>query len=380
MSSESLYKQGVSFLQNASSQGLSISEQVRVLEEKGLSPADIRAALHSVSSATSSSPFPSPSRREGWLWSVLVPVIVIGAGCTAYVLSKALEEDDYEDRLNFNSDDEEGCESDGAEKYGQAHIFDERDLTDGSIQSDSMESRSNPNIDKLVTVIEKQTSAIQQAVELFTSKMASQSTKSSVEDSLLPAEKAYMDAESMSQDTIVENVKDAISRIVNTYRNDDECDGSISFSQVRKGFSSIIMYIQKIIDNPLISRYHRLSTANSTFKASVSSISDHEVLLEALGFSKKGSFWEWQMQRKVDISENKNSRSSKTTYLETLPKCVELLESCLSNIDEKSNLQETLKADDMKDEGTPVQQDIYSKDAMGETLRYDEIFDATNNA
>jgi hypothetical protein len=86
MNGESLRQLGVSFLQNASTQNLPFSEQVKFLEGKGLSSEDIKQALQSVSVSP-------PAKKDGWLWSIMFPVAIIGAGCTAYVLSKAMEED-----------------------------------------------------------------------------------------------------------------------------------------------------------------------------------------------------------------------------------------------------------------------------------------------
>lgn len=84
MSRESLCQLGVSFLQNASTQSLPFSEQIQFLEGKGLSSEEIKQAMQSVS---------TPVKKDGWLWNVMFPVLIVGAGCTAYVLSKAMEED-----------------------------------------------------------------------------------------------------------------------------------------------------------------------------------------------------------------------------------------------------------------------------------------------
>ena len=86
MNGESLRQLGVSFLQNASTKNLPFSEQVQFLEGKGLSAEDIKQALQSVSVAP-------PAKKDGWVWSLMFPVMILGAGCTAYVLSKATEED-----------------------------------------------------------------------------------------------------------------------------------------------------------------------------------------------------------------------------------------------------------------------------------------------
>ena len=84
MSRESLCQLDVSFLQNASTQSLPFSEQIQFLESKGLSAEEIKLALQTVS---------SPVKKDGWWWSVMFPVMIFGAGCTAYVISKAMEEE-----------------------------------------------------------------------------------------------------------------------------------------------------------------------------------------------------------------------------------------------------------------------------------------------
>lgn len=85
LGSESLGQTGVSFLQNAATRNLPFSEQIQFLENKGLSTEDIKVALQSVSSP--------PAKKDGWMWSLMYPVLIVGAGCAAYVLSKAMEED-----------------------------------------------------------------------------------------------------------------------------------------------------------------------------------------------------------------------------------------------------------------------------------------------
>jgi hypothetical protein len=93
-SRESLYQMGVSFLQNATNQSLPFSEQIQFLEGKGLSSEEIKRALHAVSSSSPTSGIGAGVvKKDSWLWSVMFPIAIIGAGCTAYVLSKAMEEE-----------------------------------------------------------------------------------------------------------------------------------------------------------------------------------------------------------------------------------------------------------------------------------------------
>ena len=64
-----------------------LSQQVSFLENKGLTNVEIAEALR-----RSHEYFAAASPQHGWIWNVLHPLVVVGAGCAAYVISRAFEE------------------------------------------------------------------------------------------------------------------------------------------------------------------------------------------------------------------------------------------------------------------------------------------------
>jgi hypothetical protein len=172
----------------------------------------------------------------------------------------------------------------------------DRDLTDGSLNSESVSRQEDSDIGQLVSVIEKQTTTIQQAIELFTVNMTSLMAASSLsEEGTIPASPTSPsgstlsatrkeeqdlktdghtnddseDKESQSVTTSPEEILVYIQQLIDDMiqhseeeetrgrmdgDTDTDSDTTNSLSALQRGFSSIIMYIQKIIDNPNISR------------------------------------------------------------------------------------------------------------------------------
>ena len=52
-------------------------------------------------------------------------------------------------------------------------------------------------------------------------------------------------------------------------------------------------YLSKIKDEPLISRYRKISATNKNFTSLVQPLRNHEQVLEALGFQRKGQFFHY---------------------------------------------------------------------------------------
>jgi hypothetical protein len=181
-------------------------------------------------------------------------------------------------------------EGNGQDGHGMISV-DDRDLTDGSINSESVERHidTDIHIEGLVSVIEKQTKAIQQAIELFTVSLSTvvattalsgtQPEDSQRKEDLKLNESSLGDVDVdvitsgtgacaqpvMSADDMLDQVRGIIDEILQV--SDDKVaaeseEGHVQKlgsecgrAAVRKGFSSVVMYIQKIIDNPNVSRY-----------------------------------------------------------------------------------------------------------------------------
>jgi hypothetical protein len=79
-----------------------------------------------------------------------------------------------------------------------------------------------------------------------------------------------------------------MGNVINSVLND-----TIQKDELNKACSTIIMYVNNIINNPTIPRYHKISTSNATFKASLMPLEGHNKLLESIGFTKTGNYFEW---------------------------------------------------------------------------------------
>ena len=53
------------------------------------------------------------------------------------------------------------------------------------------------------------------------------------------------------------------------------------------------MYITKLVEQPTVPRYRRISTTNQTYKTLIAPLKGHDEFLKAVGFSKKGMCFEW---------------------------------------------------------------------------------------
>ena len=53
------------------------------------------------------------------------------------------------------------------------------------------------------------------------------------------------------------------------------------------------MYLNNILSQPDNVRYRRIYTANSMFKNSLGNVNNHQLVLEACGFERKGGNYEW---------------------------------------------------------------------------------------
>jgi len=59
------------------------------------------------------------------------------------------------------------------------------------------------------------------------------------------------------------------------------------------GCKTMTMYLNNIINNPSVPRYHRISTSNQTFKGTLAPLCGHEHVLHSAGFVTRGAFYEW---------------------------------------------------------------------------------------
>ena len=64
-------------------------------------------------------------------------------------------------------------------------------------------------------------------------------------------------------------------------------------SVLSQGCGTLLLYVGKLLEHPDVPRYRRLSVANASFKALVAPIAGHEGVLGAVGFARRGAYFEW---------------------------------------------------------------------------------------
>ena len=174
----------------------------------------------------------------------------------------------FEDSLSFNSDEEDDDEAlehttleDCVGIRDDLHLGgNDKDMTDGSLNSESISRHDDSEIGRLAHAIDKQTIAIQHAIELFTSGIGSASDRRTTNssDHLASTGVAKADRDSNSNgpsENQVKTLEEILEGIESSIKNVTDVGDSNSAESIQRGFSSIIMYIQKIIENPNISRY-----------------------------------------------------------------------------------------------------------------------------
>ncbi len=68
---------------------------------------------------------------------------------------------------------------------------------------------------------------------------------------------------------------------------------AIAATPLQKGCDMLLMYLKNIKLQPGVPRYRKISTTNASFRESMASLVGHQAVLEAVGFAKAGSYFEW---------------------------------------------------------------------------------------
>ncbi len=64
----------------------------------------------------------------------------------------------------------------------------------------------------------------------------------------------------------------------------------------KQGCKALCMYLNNIVSNPSVPRYHRISTGNQTYKTMLGPLAGHEAVLQSIGFAQRGGYFEWAGQ------------------------------------------------------------------------------------
>ena len=84
-----------------------------------------------------------------------------------------------------------------------------------------------------------------------------------------------------------------VKQKVKAFYYDKEVRWCIYIWYTRWSIRALLMYITKLVEQPTVPRYRRVSTTNQTYKTLIAPLKGHDEFLKAVGFSKKGMCFEW---------------------------------------------------------------------------------------
>ena len=134
-------------------------------------------------------------------------------------------------------------------------------------------------------------------IEVNETKPANQVSSSSL-DTMETEELGSSDGEKVLKPSLsIEERLDQLKRMLMDSVQD--CIGSTSdpdsteLKSLKAACGMFIMYLTKIKDEPLVSRYKKVSSTNQNFVLLIQPLRNHEEIFKALGFEKKGSFYHY---------------------------------------------------------------------------------------
>ncbi len=106
-----------------------------------------------------------------------------------------------------------------------------------------------------------------------------------------------------------------VKQKVQAMQYDKEIEGASASGTLDGSIGALLMYIAKLVEQPTIPRYRRISVTNQTYKALIAPLKGHDEFLKAVGFSKKGTCFEWvdtsSDPPSIDEKEGESGGSSK---------------------------------------------------------------------
>ena len=72
------------------------------------------------------------------------------------------------------------------------------------------------------------------------------------------------------------------------------------YDVLRAACNTLIMYLSKIVEQPTVTRYKKISTNNTNFVNFIQPLNNYEELLSLLGFERKGNFYHYVISDKFD--------------------------------------------------------------------------------
>jgi PUB domain len=88
----------------------------------------------------------------------------------------------------------------------------------------------------------------------------------------------------------LQRLRDCLSTAVPT---EDGGEPAGAVSDLKAACGMILMYLNKIVDEPLVPRYRKISTTNQNFISLVQPVKNYDSIFTSLGFERKGNFFHY---------------------------------------------------------------------------------------
>ncbi|KAF0685582.1 Aste57867_22550 [Aphanomyces stellatus] len=305
---------GVRFLSHPDVQATPLSERLSFLEKKGLTRAEINAAIeqHHQNSSHSAS---SGTEAAVSMWSYVYPIL----GTTALLscLWKYMQNDN--DKLSESS----------ALEYSPIM----QEGVPGPSLAQAVESQTE-EIAKLIRLLHEETKDRQkqnqkqakheQDIAELKSEIASLKLKLSNVDEKPsnPGQSEKAESNGNSTDFLAQSKKmlDAL-RLVETEN---------PIESIKQAASILIMYTKNLVEHPDVPRYRRIAVGNANFKQKIEPLVHYDKLLTSIGFEKSGMNMEWKW----------HSAPEYDCYIEILKAAILAFESAVASASSGSTLVE----------------------------------------
>ncbi|ETV94817.1 hypothetical protein H310_11485 [Aphanomyces invadans] len=280
-------RSGVRFLSHPDVQATPLSERLAFLEKKGLSRAEINAAIEQHHQATPLAAPGPPQSMLSFAWSFLFPVI--STATLMGVLWRFLRNDDV------SSDGSDAVVPQPAKSPLELALEAQTDELRKVVQllQDETKSRRVQSVEQIehareIAKLQAEIAALKvklshlddtKEVSQGGASNAAQTTATSTD---ITSRDAHDSATEFHEQ--VQKLLDALDLVA----RDNSTD------VIKQAGAVLLMYTKNLVEHPEVPRYRRIATGNANFKQKIERLVHYDVLLTSIGFEKAGMNFEWK--------------------------------------------------------------------------------------
>ncbi|OQR97076.1 hypothetical protein ACHHYP_12765 [Achlya hypogyna] len=280
---------GVRFLSHPDVQTTPLAERLAFLEKKGLSRAEINAAIeqHHQANAVLAKPEPAASSS---LWSILFPM----AGTTA-VLGFLWKFMQYDEANKLEQ------ETANAAAYARESTASTETALVQAIQAQTAEMMKLMSVMQLEAqerraLLSSQTTTSHSISELRAELASLQAAVAKLGSQPAPA-KTPVTTEAIPKSPVAatdDTAADFQARAKKMLEALKLVELDNNAEVVKQAAGILIMYTKNLVEQPDVPRYRRIATGNANYKQKIEPLQHHLALLTSIGFEKVGMSMEWK--------------------------------------------------------------------------------------